>query len=380
MDKPIEIGIFLDEESSWCRQVMLGIHHVAMGRDWILRIWRDDLRVDPDVRRSDAFVVGSGVLDHVHDAWWLQHKVVGAEVDLSQYGIASVVVDQPAVGTEAAQHMVHRGLRHLAAFGLAGLPFSEERVRAFARAAIGRGATYHSACDNMAAEAAFDPDHPHSFRRWLTHAPRPLGLFCPCDAWARHVSVECRIAGIRVPDDVAILGVDNDEFACELSHPPLSSVSIPWQQMGQRVGGLLSELLEGRHPRELVQRVVPSGVVVRQSSDMLAIEDADVADALSFIRSDFQSLQGVDDVLREIPISRKRLEAGFRRYVGRGIMSEIRRVKIEHAKRLLATTELPASQIAERCGFSSPKKLSELFGAAMGMSPLQYRGRFALQR
>jgi LacI family transcriptional regulator len=277
----------------------------------------------------------------------------------------------------AADHLLSLGLRHFGFAGYANYPFSQEREAGFRQALVDRAlsfSTYHERT-----LVAFDPaGHLWALdaqvRRWVESLPKPAGIFAANDVWGVQLVELCRQAGFRVPEDVALLGVDNDDLLCELARPSLSSISVPAGQIGFEAAATLHRLLSGRRAAKSAL-FPPVRVVARQSSDLLALDDPDVAAALQLIRRSERPLQ-VLDVLKTVPVSRRALERRFAAHVGRGIGEEIRRVRLERAKELLARTMLPMTAVADRAGYSAVTRLCVAFRQATGQTPAAYRRRY----
>jgi LacI family transcriptional regulator len=196
------------------------------------------------------------------------------------------------------------------------------------------------------------------------------------DMWGLQLAEVCRDVGLRVPADVAIVGIGNDDLLCEMSRPSLSSVAVPAEQIGHEAAALLERLMAGSAPPERPIMLPPLGVVTRQSSDILAIGDPDVAAAVRFIRQRGHLPTRVGDVLREVPVSRRSLERKFRQILNRGVSEEIRRVHVDRARALLSGTDLPMSALADHAGFSNATHLSVVFRQETGMTPTSYRRQF----
>ncbi len=195
------------------------------------------------------------------------------------------------------------------------------------------------------------------------------------DAGARHVLEACRTIGARVPDDVAVIGVDNDETICDLTNPPLSSVEQGARRMGYEAAALLDKLMSRKKPSQLRFVVEPEGVVVRRSTDTLAIEDPDMASVVRFIRDHACDGISVYDVVRQVAISRSTLENRFKSVMGRTVHAEIERVRLERAKELIAQTVLPLKQVAAQAGFRYVQYMTKLFRMRLGQTPAEFRNR-----
>jgi LacI family transcriptional regulator len=289
--------------------------------------------------------------------------------------LSEVVSDSQGAGRMAAEHLLERGFRRYAYVGAAGRVWSGRRQESF--------------CARVR-EASFEPrvyDVPRTQRAaawereqpvlscWLAALPRPVGVMASNDDRGREVLEACRDAGLRVPEEVAVVGVDNDELLCELADPPLSSVALNAEAGGYRAAALLDRMMRGtsRKPRRLL--VEPLRVVARRSTDVVALGDPEVAAALHFIQDHATDPIGVSDVVEEIMISRRALELRFRRATGRTLHAEIRRVRLERAGRLLVETDLPVTRVAEVSGFGRASYLAQVFRQAFGSTPARYRCR-----
>ena len=288
-------------------------------------------------------------------------------------GRVNVVTDSEAIGRMAAEHLLHCGFQHFAFCGVENRPWSRERG-AFFSARI-REAGMETLC--------YEPPRPRhtdswrgerqSMAAWLASLPRPVGLMAANDERGQQVIEACRIAGLHVPDELAVIGADNDEVVCGLADPPLSSVGVNFERAGYEAAAALDALMRGQ--RRLPPRIVAlaTHVVARRSTDMLAIEDAAVAKALRFIRERGRQLISVCEVVAAAGVSRRLLEKRFRKLLGRPILKEIRRVRVDHIARLLVETELPVARIAEALGFADVQHVSRYFRAEKQTSPIAYR-------
>jgi len=288
-------------------------------------------------------------------------------------GVISVVTDGEVIGRLAAEHLLACGVRHFAFCGYKDCTWSESRWVSFQRRIAEAG--FEATVFRVQAEVTGAPwqDQRPAIARWLRTLPRPIGLMACNDDLGHEVVAACKLAGLSVPDDVAVIGADNDEVVCGLSDPPLSSVHINFEQAGYEAAEILDRLMRrgrGETGRILVRA---SHVVPRRSTDILAVDDPVLARGLQFIRDHAREPFLVDDVARAAGISRRALEKRFRRFLRRSILHEIRRVRADQIARMLVETDLPVAEIAQRLGFSDVQHVARYFRAAKQMSPLAWR-------
>jgi LacI family transcriptional regulator len=208
---------------------------------------------------------------------------------------------------------------------------------------------------------------------WIKALPRPIGIMAAYDIRGRQVLDVCRELGIHVPDQAAVIGVDNDELLCDFASPSLSSVRPNAVRTGYEAAALLDRLMRGERLAATAILVPPLGVVTRGSTDTLAIDDAEISAAVRFIREQALRDITVRDVLAKVPLSRRVLEARFKQLIGRTPHEEIERVKIEHVKRMLAETDLTLAAIAHRSGYKHVEYMCVAFKRATGTPPGKYR-------
>jgi LacI family transcriptional regulator len=214
---------------------------------------------------------------------------------------------------------------------------------------------------------------------WLKSQPKLVGVLASNDVQGAQVSECCRQLKLLVPEQVAIVGVDNDDVLCELSRPSLSSVALPGERIGYEAAQLLDQWLSGNRPGRQLIVLPPAGVVVRQSSDLLAVPDPDVSAAVRFIQRNAHRVLRVEDVLRQVPIARRALERRFKKTLQHSISEEIRRVHLERSKQLLLDTDHSIAAVARLAGFHDGRQLSILFRRAVGMTPSAFRRQFRLR-
>ena len=368
--------ITLHTSAAWSRGVLRGFMATAHERGWI------SLHHQPagDLSRfvhewaPAAAVIGPEMaresLSQLAPA-----SLVSVTVDRSADGIASVCLDEEAIGALALDHLVATGLRQLSTFRFNDSPFAVARERAFVERARALGHKVLAGWGSTDAGAPQRGENPEAMLAWLRELPKPCGIFICTDGWARTVARYAQVARLRVPEDLALVGADNDVLECELTAPPLSSVMIPWQEVGKSVAQLVQLALSGQSIAGKRLVISPVTVVARRSSDVMAIDDALVAKAVRWIRANADRRLTVPAVARAVGGGRQRLERRFRRVLDRSVQEEIRRAHVETAKGLLRTTQAGLSEIAKQSGFTNAALLSVAFQREIGMPPGVYRRR-----
>jgi LacI family transcriptional regulator len=287
--------------------------------------------------------------------------------------LSEVASDSCGAARLAAEHLLDRGFRQFAFVGIAGRVWSDRRQASFVERISEAGIVPRVyAPPRRSADQGWDREQPR-LGRWLAALPTPCGVMACNDDRGRQVLEACRAQGLRIPEDLAVVGVDNDELLCELADPPLSSVALNAEAGGYRAAGLLEQLMRGRvrRPQRLV--VEPLHVVARRSTAIDAQEDPEVAAAIHFLHDHACGPIGVGDIVRHLAISRRALEIRFRRSLGRSLHDEIRRVRLDRACRLLVESELPIPRVAASSGFRDASYLARVFQKELGTSPARYR-------
>ncbi len=289
----------------------------------------------------------------------------------------AVMTDDRAVGAMAAEYFMDLGHKEFAFFAVEPRHDAEERLQGFTEKLVNSGHRVHQRV--LPAHGAGTVDSEDMARRlvgWLGDLPKPVGLLGFNDHSARVVAEACQQAGILVPEEVAIVGVDNDALICEFAATPLSSVEQNSERIGFQAADILARMMAGKRVSRKTTLVPPSRVVVRRSSDVLAIEDASVAQAVRFIRDHADEGLRVEDVLDHLEVSRRSLELRFRKTLSRTPAEEIRRARVERAKVMLTETELRIGQISDRLAFGNPKVFVTVFRRETGMTPSEYRRQY----
>jgi LacI family transcriptional regulator len=373
---PPGVLVVLGTVAAWSRGILRGFMAAAHERDWRLLHYDPPSSLDWLVEQwAPAAAVIGPELGPEAIARFAPAVLVSVTVDRSADGIASVCLDEESIAALALEHLLAKGLRHVTNFRFDESPFAVARERAFVEQARAAGAQVVAGWGSDDYAPPERGERPGAIVAWLRDLPKPCGVFTGTDSWGRVVARYAREAGLRVPEDLALVGADNDALECELISPPLSSVMIPWQEVG-RNAAILVRLALGNQPITRKRIVVsPIAVASRRSSDVLAVDDALVASALAWIRDHADRHLTVTMVARAVGGGRQRLERRFRRALDRTIQDEIRRAHVEAAKHWLATTRTGLTEVAKRSGFTSASLLNLAFRRETGMPPGAYRRR-----
>jgi LacI family transcriptional regulator len=357
------IAAYAHEAANWELLFLSGLT-IASSSDPIPALRRK--RMDGLITDADA--------ERLHALSRINKPLVSLNVD-SPLGVApSVLIDEQAVGRMAARFLLDSGARSFAFCGLTA-PWSREREKGFAVALRAQGHDYESihAPGANHAESGAELVGTELLGARLQALDRPVSLMACSDDVAAHVIETALDLGLRIPSEVAVIGVDNTAEICEMLPIPLSSVDLnPWGR-GYAAAQLLDRLMQGERAPRRPLRVPPRRVVPRRSTEVVVGGHPRLGAALSHIRE--HACDGIDvgDVAQVIGVSRAKLHRLFQERLGRSPGEEIRRVRFRHAERFLASTDLSLADIAARCGFSSASYLSNAFRHSYGMSPGAYR-------
>jgi len=305
----------------------------------------------------------------------LAMPLVGLSGVLEEGVLPRTLTDNEEIGRMGAGHLLDCGFRRLAFVGRRGADDVAKRRAGFRE----RAATL-----NASVATFMTPSLTATWKAWNAATARleafvrgltlPVGIMACDDVRARMILEACLAAGLRVPDDVAIVGVDNNEPVCEFCDPPLSSVDRPDHDMGYEAAALLDRMMAGRSVRAHDVLLPPEGVVKRRSTDVLAIEHPHVRTAVEYIRDHVGEVFGVERLTDIVPISRRWLETNFQNVMGCTLHQHICRVRVERAKELLVLHPKQRLQdIAAACGFASPKRFRIVFQRLTGLTPAAHR-------
>ena len=298
-------------------------------------------------------------------------------VGLLRYqNVPLVHTNDRSVGRRGAQHLLERGFRN---FGFIEYPIFWSTERRIGYEEVVREAGLECQTYKLAHPSAslggpgFWEQQQQILVDWIRSLPKPVGVMTSTDLIGQQFLEACQRAAVVVPEQVAVVGADNDELICNICFPPLSSVIINDEQRGYQAAAVLDQLMSGGEPPHETVYVEPLGVASRASTDILAIDDQTLAAALRFVRDHACEGISVEDVVRAVPLSRSVLERRFRKTVGRSVNDEIVRVRLNRAVELLSATQLELKAIARKAGFGSPSYMGAVFREKLGCTPGSYR-------
>lgn len=333
---------------------------------------------------------GDGILTALTDRQELTDFVMSTgtpTVDLNMVRadlpLPRVVGDHEAIGRLAAMHFIERGFEHFAWYAVHENRTALERRTGFLRTLNKEGMNLNQ-CKSLIWSSTRQHGQPISEYDWterrdwlireITACPKPVAVFAYNDYQASHIINACLHAGLSIPEEVAVLGVDNDELACEALPVPLSSVKHDLETRGYQGAARLAERMQDPdQPIPEPRRIEPAGVVTRKSSDILALSDPQVAKALRYIWDHFHEPLNVNQVVMATDVSRRTLEKGFTKEIGRSVLDEILRLRLQRVRELLSHTDFPMRQVAEQSGFATPQYLHQVFRKHEGTTLGDYR-------
>jgi len=371
-----QVAILVDTSRSYGRDIVRGIRrYVAEHGPWSLYLEPRDLRSSfPDWLKNWS---GDGILSRTVDEVMLRQlkatklPVVELRTTVLKHSFPFVGMDNSVVGTRVAEHFRHRGFQRFACALDVSEAFFIERSERFAQAVHDFGFD----CPVFQSKRRNWEQHQSDLVAWLRDLPKPVGIFAVNDQLGFWLLDAARRAGIAVPEEVAVVGAENDNMLCETATPPLSSVRLRGQAVGYDAARVLDEWMQRKRiPKPSEKHLhLPGDIVVRQSSDIVAVEDPRISAALRFIRQHATENLDVTRVAREVALSRSVLERRMKSLIGRSPGEEINRLRFAAVEKLLTQTDLTLDAIASRCGFTHPQYMAEAFRKRAGVTPGEFR-------
>jgi len=375
-----KVALIVETSSVYGRELLSGIvRYMRMHDPWSVFLEQRDLELEIPSWLNDW--QGDGILTRITNPNFvtaIQRSGVPMVELTDRTGgenFPNIRSDDAAIGIMAAKHLVERGFSNFAFCGFSGEAWSLRRQQAFIDATRS-----HSSLDSKVFNShwvgpsarGWEEEQQHLVQ-WVRSLPTPVAIMACSDIRATHLIEACSRAGVSVPEQAAVLSVDNDELLCRITSPTLSSVIPNAEAIGFRAAELLSLLMRGEPLPNLNEQIPPLGIAMRQSTDVVAIADDHIAAALRYMRENACRGITVDEVIENTAISRSTLERQVRKYLGRTPQEEIRQVQIKRVRELLLSTDLPADQIAGLCGFTHSEYMHVVFKRVMGSTPGEFR-------
>jgi LacI family transcriptional regulator len=366
------VAVCIDTREGPARERLAGVYRYATQRKWQLSLVRHEDDLHLRLLRGGRFD-GAITFDRSEALQRMLHGQGVPCIEASATNLAlshgAVFVDDDAIGREAVEHLAAAGFERFAYCGLAGSTVSRLRGESLVRHAASRRNAALIFDDRHAdGLAALEP-----MARWLKQAERPVGVLAFDDRMAMRVMTACRLADLRVPDEVAVLGIGNDELLCELMEPTLSSVAVPTREVGRRAAEMLGALLQGRTPAKRHIALPPLDVVARASTDRLATEDVLTTRAAEHLRSNAHKPVGTDQVADALGVARRTLERRFHDATGQTLHQYLTDLRLRRAKQSLRQSDRALVEIAQECGYSALSAFIRMFEHATGYHPRDYR-------
>jgi LacI family transcriptional regulator len=374
----LEIHLMLPSNAYNNREIRRGIYQYALpNRNWII-IFLDQsvsvLRALKSNQRCAGLIGRLGSPELAEAAAELKVPVINIHGGDPLCGLPTLGPNSFEVGQFAAQKLVEGGATHFAFYGIQDASFSVAAREGFQMTLEQMGHTVQVL--ELKPWTLSHKELNRTLRDWLASLPKPVAIYCPDDVFTHALGCHAVQLKLRIPEEVALLGTNNDEVMCLGMQPALSSIRLPWRQIGARAAALLEEMMQGALPPRTAIRLGPPDLVARQSTHALHCRDELVEKALLLIHANAFAPLGIEELSRRVGASRRNLEKRFRAVLNRTPIQEQNRIRLEELKRMLRHDPRSIEQIADACGFSSPVYLNQFFQREAGMAPGAYRKAF----
>lgn len=367
--------------SEWSRGILRGITRYAnVHGPWVVQKlgpanWFDRISDNKDWFTFDKLEV-DGIISTIGK---IPSKIIEMGlpvIDAGGYEVApgwpQLVSEDTKIGKMAADHLLSLGFKNFAYCGFKDLKWSQRRGIGFVEA-ITKAGFKTKIIEQVITEVL---GHSHETKseiiQWLKSLPKPIGIMACNDGYGKFIIDACIVSEIKVPDEVALVGVDNDTFVCELCNPQISSISINTEKAGYETARLLDMLMRGEKVDSTIISAKPTHMVVRKSTNIIAVSDSDISKAIRFIREKTRKNLQVSDVLNSTNLSRRTLERKFKNVIGHTVLEEIKRSRMQYIKKYLIETDMPISQIAYELDFSNSENMSRYFKKYESLSPTEF--------
>jgi LacI family transcriptional regulator len=303
----------------------------------------------------------------------LEIPIIAQDTNERFLGVPNITGFYKETGQMAASYFIEKGFKNFAFYGFENMVWSRERCEGYCEKTKEYGFEVHIYQHPKEETPPLWSYKESSLSDWLKALPKPIAIMTCDDNQGQHVTEACKAVGINVPEQVSVLGVDNDLSICNLSDPPLSSISLNTEKAGFETAQLLSKMIANKDYQYENIYVEALQIVTRRSTDFLAVDDKEISKALHFIYYNFKERISVDDVVDATALSRRVLEKRFQSVLKRSVLDEINSLRIKQVKQLLIETELSITEISDFCGYTDIKNLSRYFRRYEGINPLEFR-------
>ncbi|MCC9607384.1 substrate-binding domain-containing protein [Blastopirellula sp. JC732] len=373
------VALLIETSRTYGRELLHGVRqYVAERGPWSLLVESRSLETPPPpwlpAWQGNGILTRSGSQQMADAVGRAKLPTVELRSTRLKHSFPFVGVDNRSLGKLVAEHFLSRGFRHFAVYQLGAEEYFQQRCENFVQTVADNGyeaLRYHPR--NRREQPTEWEQAQQELADWVSKLPKPVGVMACTDQLGFWLLDACRRCGATVPEEVAVVGVENDASLCSMASTPLSSVELNGMAVGYRAAELLEHLMRGGKAPKKPILIQPLSVVTRQSSDIVAVDDPELAAALLFMRENACQGVSVSDVLKAVAISRSSLERGLRKLLGRSPNQELLRLKLNRAEELLTHTDLTLATIGERCGFRRTQHLAETFREFYGVPPGQYR-------
>ena len=380
-NKRYRVALLIETSNAYARGLLQGIYSYVREHGSWSTFFPEQSRGDLPPKNLTGWR-GDGIIARIENdriaeiVSKLKIPVVDVSASQAMQGIPWVETQDDSIAQLAVDHFLERGFRNFAFCGDTRFAWSRYRCEGMKRLLARQGYDFFAFgdADGEGKESRSVNDE-KQLTRWLQKLPKPVGVLACYDIRGRQIIEICQRNHIAVPEQVAVLGVDNDELVCNLAETPLSSIIPNAKGTGYLAASLLSQMLEGEKVEAKAHLLKPLGIVTRHSTDSLAIDDAQLIRAAHYIREHACSGINVEDILRVVPLTRRVLEARFKKYFGHSPHDAIQRVRLRRAEELLKETDLPLATVADRAGFIHTEYFSVAFKRWKEISPSTYRSQ-----
>jgi LacI family transcriptional regulator len=369
------IVLLLETSREFGRQLLIGIaHYSRLNGPW--SFYKDPVDLKSSIPyltswKPDGIIMRDSLI--TKELLKLKIPTILAIHDSSYPKDVPVIrTDSISIAKMASRHFIEKGFKNLAFCGFDSYDWSEERKLYFNQFNSDAGIKTYNFRQSKNKNLTWENEQKH-VRKWIESLPKPVGIFAGNDDRGQHILEVCKLISLKVPEDVAVIGVDNDPLVCELEDPPLTSIALNVEAAGFGAARLLDRLMNNEKVPERQIIVTPSHIVQRQSSDILAVDDVEVARAIHYIMNNAKNKILVLDVVNKTNISRRSLEKRFKKSFHRSIYNEIQQVRTEMISKLLIETNLSISEITSSFNFTDCEHISRFFKKEKGIGLREFR-------